>query len=298
MMVVSLGDGNVPSGIKDLAVFVHIPKTAGMTFRKILDRQFTADQICKIGPDFQGSIDGIRNLGQEEKRKTRCISGHIPYGIHQYFPNHSVHYLSFIRDPVDRAVSEYFYFRNRTELRPLIGLEQSCNFTPEVYIEHLDQVGMGDFQTRILSGFGDMIKRVLPPYPPIPEEVGSELLQVIYQNYAFIGTVSLFDESLLMLRQQFSWPNIRYIRRNVAKVDPERIELKQAISEQIRRLNPLDCRLHHDITVGLTKKIDEGGKRFVKELNTYRLKNRCYSWAWQAYRKSGLRSMRMALAQS
>lgn len=282
----------------DLFVFVHIPKTAGMTFRKILDRQFPPEQICKIGPDFQDSINQLKLPNEGQQARISCISGHIPYGIHHYFKKRSAHYVSFVRDPVDRAVSEFFYFRKRPELLPLIGFESSGSFTPQDYLHHLEKMGMGDFQTRILTGYGGMIDDVFPPYRKIPEELGNELLKNLHNRYAMIGTVALFDESLLLMQHQFCWRSVRYISRNVAPVDFEKIEVQQSIGDEIRRLNPLDCRLYQSTTARIATSITAQGREFARQLQNYRFMNRCYSWAWRIYNRSGLRKMRMGMMRN
>lgn len=284
---------------KDLFIFVHIPKTAGMTFRKILDRQFAASQIQKIGPDFQASIDQIKNLAAAEKARISCVSGHVPYGIHHSFSGRNVYYLSFVRNPVDRAVSEYFYFKKRPELLPMIGLDQSCTLTPQIYLQHIATTGMGNFQTRILSGYGDMINGgVLPPYKPIPETTETDLLDTIQKKISFIGSVALFDESLLLMQEKFGWRSIRYISRNVAKSDPAKQELRQTLSDEIQRLNPFDTALYHSTIYSIKNDLTNRGEEFQQKLRRYRFANRFYSWAWEVYRKSGMRKLRLAMRKS
>ena len=43
----------------DLFVFTHIPKTAGTTFKRLLERQFRPSQMPKIGPDYQAGVDQV-----------------------------------------------------------------------------------------------------------------------------------------------------------------------------------------------------------------------------------------------
>jgi hypothetical protein len=45
------------------------------------------------------------------------ISGHMPYGEPQ-LPGWQLHYITLLRDPIDRAVSEYFYARKGYLSRP------------------------------------------------------------------------------------------------------------------------------------------------------------------------------------
>ena len=117
----------------DLFVFTHIPKTAGTTFKRLLERQFRASQMPKIGPDYQRSVDQIKALSAQDKARVRCLSGHLPFGIHQYFPQKTLHYVGFVRDPVGRALSEYFFFARQPQLMPLLGLDAGTTLSPSVW---------------------------------------------------------------------------------------------------------------------------------------------------------------------
>lgn len=284
----------MPPGSDALMIFVHIPKTAGTTFREILDRQFTPAQIRRVGPDFQAGINRIKALPRAEKDRIGCISGHLPYGLHASFDNRPVNYISFVRDPVDRVISEYLYFRKKPELLALIGLDRTRKLTPHDYLHYLREVGMDNFQTRILSGHDNMLEHVLPPYGPLPAELGATFIDRLLDDYAFIGTVELFDESLVLMQQLFDWQSIRYVSRNVAETGSEKQQLKQALGEEIGRLNDLDSLLYRKVTARITDRINAGEKAFERQLHQHRRRNSCYGWGWNLYARTGIRKLRLA----
>lgn len=278
-------------GKEDLVIFVHIPKTAGSTFKRLLARQFPAGGMPKIGPDYQGSINQIRALTAEGKARVRCLSGHIPFGIHQYFSGKRTHYVSFVRDPVDRALSEYFFLLKQPQLMPLIGLEPGTKLSPQAFLEHQASLGMQDFQTRVLCGYNNLVEAILPPYAPMDIADPDALIREIERSFALVGTVEQFDESLLLMRELFGWRNAYYISRNVARANPKRSELKRELADEIRRLNPMDCRLHAHFRQSIDAKIQARGDGFAQELARFRRMNRLYSKGWTLYRATGLRRL-------
>ncbi len=281
----------------DLFVFAHIPKTAGSTFKRLLDRQFPSSKMQRVGPDYQGSIDHIKSLSTRDRARIQCLSGHLPYGIHQFFQQQNLHYVSFVRDPIDRALSEYFFFRKQPQLLPLIGLDVDTTLSPQALWEHQSSMGMMDFQTRVLSGYDNMVESVLPPYPKMSVENADSLIKGIVESFSLIGTVERFDESLLLMKQKFGWRNICYIRRNVAPKSKEKLELKQAVGEEIRKLNPMDCKLYAHVREMIDAKIAEQGESFAQELRRYRFLNRWYTPVWKVYRATGLRRLHMAVTK-
>ena len=203
-------------------------------------------------------------------------------------------YISFVRNPVDRVISEYLYFKKKPELLPLIGLDRTRELTPHDYLHYLRQVGMDNFQTRILSGYDNMLEHVLPPYGPLTAGIDAAFIDRLLDDYAFIGTVELFDESLLLMQQLFNWRSIRYVSRNVAEAGSEKQELKQSFGEEIVRLNDLDSLLYQKVTARITDRIKADEKEFDRQLHHHRLRNACYGWCWNLYAITGVRKLRLA----
>lgn len=100
-------------------IYLHIPKTAGTSFRMSAEQYFGPDQVLndygKESPstseDIKSSVYGandialLRKTGLEHKFLTGhfCMVKYI-----EIFPNSPV--VSFFREPVDRVISEYVHF--------------------------------------------------------------------------------------------------------------------------------------------------------------------------------------------
>jgi len=58
--------------------FMHIPKTAGLSFANMLDNYFKINEIC---PNINDPFFNKKELG--EFSKYRFIRGHMGFGVHK-----------------------------------------------------------------------------------------------------------------------------------------------------------------------------------------------------------------------
>ncbi|GAA5142019.1 sulfotransferase family 2 domain-containing protein [Thalassotalea piscium] len=82
-------------------LFHHLPKTAGSTFRAILDGLFNSNEICPAEThwELQKSIQDNPNL-------YRLFAGHFTYDVIDKNLKGDI-WLTFLRSPVERVVSQY-----------------------------------------------------------------------------------------------------------------------------------------------------------------------------------------------
>ncbi|BAO44507.1 sulfotransferase family protein [Thiolapillus brandeum] len=85
--------------------FLHIPKTAGTTFRVLLENQFHMDAICPAYEFFQ-----MKPYDEERLREFRLFRGHMGYSLVNYLPV-KPRVLVMLRDPMERTVSHFEYIR-------------------------------------------------------------------------------------------------------------------------------------------------------------------------------------------
>jgi hypothetical protein len=98
-----------------VVLLVHIPKCGGTSLIDVFGEIF-GDDACfrhrrrKPGTGTYGPA--IEDLDANVRSHLRFVAGHIPYGFHKFFDGEPI-YLTVVRDPVDRLVSDYFFSRDR-----------------------------------------------------------------------------------------------------------------------------------------------------------------------------------------
>lgn len=85
--------------------FLHIPKTAGTTFRVLLENHFHMDEICPAYEFFQ-----IKPYTDEQLSGFRLFRGHMGFNLVNYLPQ-KPQALVMLRDPMERAVSHFEYIK-------------------------------------------------------------------------------------------------------------------------------------------------------------------------------------------
>lgn len=108
--------------LENAYLFVHIPKTAGTSFRDSLERIFGEGLYCDYGLDEATTSPAVieyihkRKAYPEfgaflaEQKQLICLSGHYP--IKKYGPFfYSKHIIMFVRDPIQRTISQYEHIR-------------------------------------------------------------------------------------------------------------------------------------------------------------------------------------------
>ncbi len=119
------GTGNRTWGQRmssDLKVFVHIPKTAGTSFRTALEDSLGLEAMAfDYGPDSPKTSPVVKRYAYDEPDPdrlweeltaagVRILSGHVFAGRYlRYCGPENI--LVFLRDPIQRLVSEFLHFR-------------------------------------------------------------------------------------------------------------------------------------------------------------------------------------------
>lgn len=110
-----------PCGTAPILVSLHLPKTAGTSFAAALQAQFGPryrpdydDLPMQLGlwsRRYRALRDGLRLRGQWSD-EVACVHGHfLPVKYRLALRGKPVTYLTWLRDPVERVLSHYHYWR-------------------------------------------------------------------------------------------------------------------------------------------------------------------------------------------
>jgi len=264
-------------------LFLHIGKTAGLTLRKILRRQFPPSRIMVLKGEPLGSgrlrrEDTIRTLAilpESERARPRLIMGHMVFGVHEFVPRPST-YITLLRNPVSLTVSQYNYVL-RTPGHPLHRTAISRYRTLDDYVRSGVSLETDNSQTRALAGdtttpFGECTSRLL--------DLAKENVE---KHFAVVGLAERFDESLIVLRKAFGWTKLYYVRVNVAPGHYRKDGVPATTLEAIAERNWLDMELYKWAAERFEERVASDAS-FEPALQRFRLENRVYApWGHVRY---------------
>ncbi|WP_299794161.1 hypothetical protein [uncultured Marivita sp.] len=227
-----------------LYVSVHIPKTAGTSFAKALGQAFEEDELVL---DYRHARDhaelAARGVGALEThrawlspgwldlaRRYRQDINALPKGcklVHGHFPVRKYHplmtwrkpfYITWVRDPFARAVSNYFYWQSFDPEHmpdPLVRTVLSDRWSLEDFLFH---PALQNYQSLFLRG-------------------------VPWQRIDFIGVVERFPEDLKKLSAMIGRP-LEQFMENTGPVSGA-VETHEHLRAHFMEFHEEDTALYH-----------------------------------------------------
>jgi hypothetical protein len=108
-----------------MIISLHTPKAAGSSFKKLLEKEFSHSLISDYkDKPFNKNVERRIEDVKFKRRKLKyfyklyykcigieCIHGHfLPYGYDIYLNNPDTKFITWLRDPLQRLASNYFYW--------------------------------------------------------------------------------------------------------------------------------------------------------------------------------------------
>lgn len=258
-------------------IFLHIPKTAGSTFHSILNKKYKTRHVQNVfGSRYsEPAIEAFIKAPLESKKHIKMLKGHMPYGLHQYLPGSST-YIAFLRDPVERVISLYYYIIKNTQ-NPLHEAVAVNKMTLTEFVTSGIAKGTNNGQCRFINGDFDEYD-----FEQNDESLYANVLNHIENNFLWLGITERFDESLLVLAELLNWPRPpHYFRGNISKIRKKTSRIDQDSIAVIEKYNPLDRRLYDYANSLLDEQISKIPD-FEKKLASYQAKNKKMqqTWGW------------------
>jgi hypothetical protein len=234
-------------------LFVHIPKTAGMSMFRSMTEQFAGHVADMYNISFAWPQKAL-DYAKDTNISVYC--GHYCFGYHEWL-NRPAHYMTVLRHPVDRVLSLYLYvgqyrrsFGQRAKhlgvsLREFLTRDGSPDFYAEYlpWMEGKDTLrtflscpstALDNDMVRHLSGFGMKDERC-------PPEALAQAKKNIEQCFSVVGIQEQYDQTLDLMRKVFDWSWLKPSEVNKTR---DKSKYNGAARDFIAQANPLDMALY------------------------------------------------------
>jgi hypothetical protein len=160
--------------LKKTLIFLNIPKAGGTTLRRIIEKQFPRATCFRIYQDTKGPLEKFKSLSPLQKRRLRCVSGHMPFGIHRELPQPCC-YITMLLHPVSRVIAQYYYMITHPR-NYLYNIVTSRNMTLTEFTTSGIASELDNGQVRFISG------KIFPELLDSFEPVDDEMLELVKDN--------------------------------------------------------------------------------------------------------------------
>ena len=188
---------------------VHVPKAGGSTLRQLMNRNFgdgyyNSNSLLETKQYTRDDVSEIVRCHPW----VRCLSDHkLSLDLPWNHESASVHAISYVREPVERFISRYFFHRHFEEVN---CIAQRMSFREFANAELVEQHVHPQTNSQIyfLNGGRD-------------DEDMSVIEKALATQRAFLFPIERFDESCICLERLFpnAFSDLSYVRANVSKKD-------------------------------------------------------------------------------
>lgn len=244
-------------------IFLHIPKTGGVTLKRSLKWKYPGRLIEE--ESLTRPLAEFERLPLSERASARVVCGHLHYGIHARIPQDCA-YITLLREPVARVISYYHYILGH----PKHALHADLASSSEPLEEFLRiDPSVDNHQTRMISGHGggELTSRAAEP-------LDSDALEEAKRNlerFLVVGLTERFDETFILIRRALGWKLPYYRTANVAN---RPTTASEDTRERIRERNRLDLELYAFADELLASAVAAEGASFQRELAAFKAWNR------------------------
>lgn len=178
-------------------ISIHIPKTAGTSFRNTLEYVYGKNSVLSVYDDV---TDDFRI-----PKKVKVLHGHIKTDVLIGILNNNPEWkeagiITWIREPVLRFVSNYYYLRKVAQSKMEPGLGQRMIKTIEEYLARKEE-------SNRMQAFFDLKK-------------------LADRDILFVGETENYDKDLDRLAKTLAWPVYKSFQSN-------RTGTKESVNEEI-----------------------------------------------------------------
>ncbi len=259
-----------------IIIFVHLPKCGGTTLYRLVEWEYSPLQVFFVdGRFYRWSYNRLIRSRMDKLVGMQVFQGHMPFGLHKLL-NAPATYMTMLREPVDRVISEYYYRIHRRQhpyedrWMKQLSLEEYIRTTPQHNI-----------QTKLLAGQRS-------GYDFLAGECGADTLSIAKENlaqrFSLVGLTERFEESLALAKLAFGWKIEHFADFNITGNRPAKSSVQPSIRDLITDYYRYDVALYEYAVALFNEAVVRRGEEVRAELAAVRQARRHGTFESLGYR--------------
>lgn len=217
---------------KQKIIFLHIPKTAGTSFRHLLEKEYPGNECLYLYYPLPYELNVVKDI-KIRLPTAKALYGHIPFGIHKFLGIQGDQYIAFLRDPIQRVISFYNHNARQPGMPYYTAIQEGLSLLE--MLEREITIETNNHMTRIItsSGQAGMFDDTV---------MLEQAIENLNKHFCFIGLTEKFAESISLLSKKLGWKSshaIPYFNVDPAKHSREIDAKTQAALDKYNRLDKL-----------------------------------------------------------
>jgi hypothetical protein len=207
-------------------------------------------------------------LQRASRPGVEAVAGSFTFGLRELLPA-DARWMTILRDPVERTLSQYFYLVRPPGKRDRAGAGLTPAWLgppgPDLTLEQAlsERSYIPDnLQVRMLCG-------TVSPFDPLPPDALERAIRNI-DSFAYVGTTERFVEFLALLNLELGWPTVGLTRSNANRDRPQISDLAPEEVAVVEERNELDRQLHQHAASLFASKLAAAPKGIETEIEVLR----------------------------
>lgn len=274
--------------MRNFLINIHQLKTAGKTLEGVLYREYRDKLIyvTKLPPSSENVYISqmnkkIKNINIETKE---AMTGHMFFGAHKYLKKRNYTYTTFLREPLDRARSYYFYMLRYPDMEISKIIKKNHISLSKFLLLDDNEIFNYGFNNRAKEEIKLIINngqaRTLIEYDEnIDECLQEKVMQNINKNFLLLGTVEYFNESIMILCKYLNFKKNYFFlstnKNNYKILDNDSLDIKTI--DQFYENNNIDLKLHEYASTQINNELNNNKNYYLNEYSKLERRNKLNS---------------------
>jgi hypothetical protein len=261
-------------------VFIHLPRTGGTTFHRLLEKQYARGESLRL--HSLAELDTFKRLPDAEKNRYRFIHGHIGSEFLAAL-GHGYQYVTFLREPLSRVASSYQFIRKTPTHTHHDTVTQRNLSLVEFITAQISVSNIDNGMTRSLCGEPNNARSVA--FGHCTKEMLNAAQKNLQEHIAVVGLTEEYDASLVLMRRRFGWNSPLYSIQNTTKSASVEEKLTEKEIAAIQEHNALDLELYRFARTLFLKQVLRALPFFPFQVRHFRNKNLAHKQDPEAYKR-------------